>query len=136
MVERHRLDAEGAGQGALAEGGQAALLDFSTEVTLDGDPLTPEEITELLAKTDGLALVRGQWIELDRKRLAAMIDRFREVEQTAKRNGIAFGEAMRLLAGATVAEGDIDSASGAEWAQVTAGPRESSLLSGRHSNNT
>jgi hypothetical protein len=113
--------------------GQAALLDFSMEVTLDGDPLTPEEITELLAKTDGLALVRGQWIELDRKRLAAMIDRFREVEQTAKRNGIAFGEAMRLLAGATVAEGDVDSASGADWTQVTAGPWLAETLQGLRS---
>ena len=76
--------------------GRDALLDFSMEVTLEGEALTPDEITELLAKTDGLALVRGQWIELDRKHLESMIDRFREVERTAKKNGIAFGEAMRL----------------------------------------
>lgn len=113
--------------------GQAALLDFRMEVTLDGEELTPEEIRELLAKTDGLALVRGQWVELDRKQLECMMDRFREVERTAKQNGLAFGDAMRLLAGAAVTDGDIDSASGADWSQVTAGPWLAETLQGLRS---
>jgi hypothetical protein len=45
--------------------GRDALLDFHMEVTLDGETLTAGEIRELLAKSDGLALVRGRWIELD-----------------------------------------------------------------------
>src|SRR4051794_31694417 len=83
--------------------GQEALLDFSMEVMLDGDVLTAAEIHGLLAKSEGLALVRGRWVEVDSERLQRMIDRFREIEQTAKREGLAFGEAMRLLAGANVA---------------------------------
>ena len=83
--------------------GQDALLDFRMDVTLDGEPLTAAEIRELLAKTDGLALVRGRWVEVDREHLQSMIERFREVERTANENGLAFGEAMRLLAGADVA---------------------------------
>ena len=39
--------------------GQEALLDFRMDVTLDGEPLTAAEIRDLLARTDGLALVRG-----------------------------------------------------------------------------
>ena len=73
------------------------------EVTLDGEALTADEIRDLLAKTDGLALVRGRWIELDHEHLEKMIDRFSEVERAAKQNGLAFGEAMRLLANADVA---------------------------------
>ena len=65
--------------------GQDALLDFRMEVTLDGEPLTAAEIRELLAKTDGLALVRGRWVEIDREHLQSMIERFGEVERTAKR---------------------------------------------------
>jgi hypothetical protein len=49
--------------------GRDALLDFHMEVTLDGETLTAAEIRELLAKSDGLALVRGRWIELDREHL-------------------------------------------------------------------
>jgi non-specific serine/threonine protein kinase len=116
--------------------GQNALLDFRMEVTLDGEPLTAAEIRDLLASTDGLALVRGRWIELDREHLARMIERFREVERTAKSNGLAFGEAMRLLAGADVsAEGGdaVDAAVAADWAQVVAGPWLAETLQGLRS---
>jgi non-specific serine/threonine protein kinase len=59
--------------------GQDALLDFRMDVTLDGEPLTAAEIRDLLARTDGLALVRGRWVEIDREHLQSMIDRFGEV---------------------------------------------------------
>ena len=101
--------------------GQDALLDFRMEVTLDGEALTSAEIRELLTKSEGLALVRGRWIELDREQLESMIERFREVERAAKDNGLAFGEAMRLLAGADVAAEDV-SAEDADWAQVSRRP--------------
>jgi non-specific serine/threonine protein kinase len=103
--------------------GQAALLDFHMEVTLEGESLTAAEIRELLAQSDGLALVRGRWVELDREHLKQMMDRFAAAERAARENGLAFGDAMRLLAGADLAGSDaaegIDSA---EWAQVVAGP--------------
>jgi non-specific serine/threonine protein kinase len=79
--------------------GRDALLDFHMEVTLDGETLTAAEIRELLAKSDGLALVRGRWIELDRKHLKQMLERFGEAERAARENRLGFGEAMRLVAG-------------------------------------
>ena len=112
--------------------GQNALLDFQMEVTLDGEPLTSEEIYDLLAQTDGLALVRGRWIELDREHLEGMIERFREVERTAKESGLAFGDAMRLLAGADVA-GEPAAEAGIDWAQVVAGPWLAETLKGLRS---
>jgi non-specific serine/threonine protein kinase len=113
--------------------GQNALLDFQMEVTLDGEPLTSAEIEELLARTDGLALVRGRWIEIDRAHLQGMIERFRQVERTAQDTGLAFGEAMRLLAGADVASGDAAAETGIDWAQVVAGPWLAQTLKGLRS---
>jgi non-specific serine/threonine protein kinase len=110
--------------------GLDALLDFEMNVTLDGESLTSEEIRELLTQSDGLALVRGQWIELDRERLQGMIDRFHAVEQTAKDNGLAFSEAMRMLAGAQVAADEPVEETEAEWAQVVAGPWLAETLKG------
>src|SRR6267378_1662596 len=49
--------------------GQDALLDFHMEVTLDGERLTAAEVRELLAQSDGLALVRGHWVEINREQL-------------------------------------------------------------------
>jgi non-specific serine/threonine protein kinase len=114
--------------------GQEALLDFSMEVTLDGERLTADEIKELLARTDGLALVRGRWVEIDRDHLAQMIDRFHSIERTAKEGGLAFGDAMRLLAGAGGADGDqVDTEAAADWSQVVAGPWLAETLQGLRS---
>jgi len=113
--------------------GQDALLDFSMEVTLDGERLTAAEIKELLAKSDGLALIRGRWVEVDRERLGRMMEHFREVERKAAEEGIGFREAMRMLAGADVATGDRPTAAYADWSQVIAGPWLAETLKGLRS---
>jgi superfamily II DNA or RNA helicase len=114
--------------------GQDALLDFHMNVTLDGESLTAAEIRTLLAGTEGLALVRGRWVEVDREQLGRMIDRFSEAERAAARHGMNFGEAMRMLAGASLGatDGDAESVE-ADWAQVTAGPWLAEILKGLRS---
>lgn len=101
--------------------GMDALLDFEMEVSLDGEALTETEIHAILAQSDGLALVRGKWIEVDHARLQDTLAKFREIEKTASSEGMSFGEAMRLLAGASIGEDDSGAAS-VKWAEVAAGP--------------
>jgi non-specific serine/threonine protein kinase len=72
--------------------GLDALLDFRMEVTIDGETLSSAEIQRLLAQSDGLAFIRGRWIEVDRDRLQRMLGRF---ESIARRAGAA--HAQRLL---------------------------------------
>ncbi len=113
--------------------GQNALLDFRMEVTLDGETLTAAEIRDLLAKSDGLALVRGRWIEVDREHLARVMERFHNLERTASEDGLSLGAAMRLLAGANVAGGDEVESIGTDWTQVVAGPWLAETLKGLRS---
>jgi len=113
--------------------GHEALLDFRMEVTLDGEPLTADEIRELLAKSDGLALVRGRWVEIDREQMSRMIEHFGAVERTAAEQGLGFREAMRLLAGADSSGDDIAAAANTEWAQVIAGSWLAETLQGLRS---
>jgi non-specific serine/threonine protein kinase len=101
--------------------GLDGLLDFRMEVTLEGEPLSDEEIAALLAGTDTLILLRGQWVEIDRHRLDRAMQQFRDAQALAERDGLTFAEAMRLLSGAAVA-GTGTGAATAEWARVTAGP--------------
>jgi len=101
--------------------GLEGLLDFRMEVTLDGEPLSDEDITALLAGTDTLVLLRGQWVEVDRRRLDRAMQQFRDAQALAERDGLTFTEAMRLLAGATVTGAEPDAAA-SDWARVTAGP--------------
>ncbi|MBI4863994.1 MAG: DEAD/DEAH box helicase [Candidatus Riflebacteria bacterium] len=63
--------------------GKDALLDFHVEMTLDGEPLTAAEARQILASTTGLALVRGQWVQVDAERLKQTMNRLQEVERLA-----------------------------------------------------
>ena len=101
--------------------GQNALLDFRLEVTLDGEKLTKAEIEQLLSKSEGLALVRGRWVEVDAQRLSRMMEHFGEVERATTGKGIGFTETMRMLSGADMSA-DASISPDAEWANVVAGP--------------
>lgn len=113
--------------------GTDALLDFRMEVTLEGERLTEAELKHLLAGTDGLVLVRGRWVTVDREKLAAMLDQFRTVERAAKAEGLTFAEAMRLLAGAGVTDQDAARRAEPDWSRVTAGPWLAETLRGLRS---
>ena len=109
--------------------GMDALLDFHMDVTLDGKPLTSEEIAALLASKEGLQWIRGQWVEVDRDRLAHLIARFQGIEDAAA-DGLPFGQAMRLLAGASDAPA---APSDPDWLEVVAGDWLTDLLRGLRS---
>ncbi|MBZ5524526.1 MAG: DEAD/DEAH box helicase [Acidobacteriia bacterium] len=113
--------------------GLDTLLDFSMEVTLDGETLTSAEIKQLLAGSDGLSLIRGRWVEVDRGRLTRMIEHFSEVERAAGEHGLQFGEAMRLLAGAGAVSDSDGLPDAADWGQVSAGPWLAETLKGLRS---
>jgi non-specific serine/threonine protein kinase len=102
--------------------GADALLDFSMELTLDGERLSAAEIKQLLAGSDGLQLLRGRWVEVDVKTLQRMLDQFRRIEQAAAGGGIPFAEAMRLVAGASVMDADAAEEVNRDWSEVVAGP--------------
>jgi non-specific serine/threonine protein kinase len=101
--------------------GTEALLDFKMNVTLDGETLTEAEIANLLASSTGLHFVRGRWIEIDREKLAEVMERFRTVEQTAAAGGLTFAEAMRLLSAADSTGTAASDEEAAEWSRITAG---------------
>jgi superfamily II DNA or RNA helicase len=101
--------------------GMDALLDFRMEVTLDGENLSATEIKGLLAQTDGLAFIRGKWVELDRERLSRTVEQFEAIEREAA-NGLSFGEAVRLLAGTGIAADAAVEKVDADWSQTVAGP--------------
>ena len=102
--------------------GLDGLLDFRAEMMLDGERLTEQEMRTLLAGTEGLVLLRGHWVEVDRARLGRTLQRFRDAERLAEEGGLTFTEAMRMLAGAAIAADGDDDTAAADWSRVTAGP--------------
>ena len=75
------------------------MLDFKVRLALGDQELTEAEWSELIAAEEGLVLLRGQWVEVDREKLTEALDHWKKVEQQAS-DGLSFVEGMRLLAGA------------------------------------
>ncbi|MGD9549342.1 MAG: DEAD/DEAH box helicase [Candidatus Krumholzibacteriia bacterium] len=124
--------------------GTDALLDFQIRFTLGGETLTPAEIADLLERSEGLAMIRGRWVEIDGTKVSGMLERFRQLESLQDRGGLSFGEAMRMLAGADLTgsgptggarvpaggAGTAAAAEVADWMSVTAGPWLEKTLAG------
>jgi superfamily II DNA or RNA helicase len=119
------------GQGVGAE----AILDFSIDVTLEGETLTERELRAILEGTDGLALVRGRWVEVDRERLRQVLDRWSTFEAARADRGLSVVEGLRLLAGADMSEarGDAPAGDVADWSKVVAGEALAKALAGLRS---
>ena len=79
--------------------GADTLLDFSVQRTLDGEPLTEAEWESLLTAAEGLALVRGKWVEVDPGKLREALAHWKKVETLSRRDGVTFFEGMRLISG-------------------------------------
>jgi superfamily II DNA or RNA helicase len=110
------------GQNAPSQLGMDALLDFRMDVTLDGEKLSAAEIKRLLAHSDGLALIRGKWVQVDQERLRRTLDKFEAIAHRAAADGLLFGEAMRMLAGAGMADTGSGEQADIDWSETVAGP--------------
>ena len=88
------------GDKAKSKLGVDALLDFSVNVALEGEPLSEDELRQILESSGGLVSLRGKWVEVDRDQLAAALKHWKQVERDARHDGISFFEGMRLLSGA------------------------------------
>jgi non-specific serine/threonine protein kinase len=107
-----------------------AMMRFDVGVSLDGEPLAPDEIADLLEASGGLVPLRGKWVEVDPDRLKQALDHWKDVERDVQREGISFFEGMRLLSGASLARDDEGAGQAAirEWSGLTAGPELDGIL--------
>lgn len=84
------------GSGSPSRVGLDALVDFNVFLSLDGEPVTAEELKSLLSQTEGLALIKGKWVEVDRKRLQETLEAYEQAQKEARRGNMTLLEAMRL----------------------------------------
>jgi superfamily II DNA or RNA helicase len=111
------------GGGAPSRLGMDAMLDFDVALTLGGERLSKKETLALLASSEGLVLIKGKWVEVDKEKLSQVLDGWRDVQAQAEAGGVSFAKAMRMLAGAEL-EGASPGGFGdarPEWSEVVAG---------------
>jgi SNF2 family DNA or RNA helicase len=102
--------------------GKDNLMDFKIELTLDGQPLSTEEWQAILNSSNGLALLKGKWVEVDRDQLKEVLNHWKKIQSEAG-NGVSFLEGLRLLSGFDPNRANDTSVeeTRAEWSNVVAG---------------
>jgi len=113
--------------------GLGALLSFSLTLSMNGEPLTADEIAKIKSSTSGLVTLRGQWVEIQREKLDQVLAHWQRVQRLHADGQLSFHQGMRFLSGFT-GGATIDLSAGltetdtAEWSQVIAGKNLTTML--------
>lgn len=71
-----------------------SIMVLRPSMVYEGVPITPDEVRDLLKRTEGLAVLKGKWVEVDKKRLGELLESFDRME-----GGLPLVEAVRLASG-------------------------------------
>ena len=74
--------------------GMSTLVSVKPELIVNGVPLSREEIEDLLRRDEGLAWLKGRWVEVNHARLEELLDRMGKY-----RSNLSLLEALKLEAG-------------------------------------
>ena len=109
------------GNKAIPRLGLDALMDFRVDIALGGEALTNEELKLLMEQNEGLFLLRGQWVEVDRAKIQEALNHWKTLQKEHP-DGITFMEGMRLLAGVRLDKSNEDPNGQEGWTRVISGP--------------
>lgn len=70
------------------------LISVQPKLMVDGTVLTEDEIRQLLAQTEGLAFLKGKWVEVDHKKLRELLAKMEELPEN-----VTLREAMQMEMG-------------------------------------
>jgi len=116
--------------------GMNAILDFNINVTLEGKKLSQKDVDDILTASNGLVLIKGQWVEVDHDKLSHVLTQWRAIQQESQINGINFNEAMRMMSNANLDDkNDVFENTQPEWSEVIAGKWLSDRLDTLRSSN-
>lgn len=74
--------------------GFESLISVQPKLTVDGVELTEADIRQMLAQTEGLAFLKGKWVEVDHERLRRLLAQMDEIPES-----VTFLEAMQMELG-------------------------------------
>ena len=92
--------------------GLESLLDFNMSLTVAGQTITLKEAQAILDESQGLALIKGRWVTVDREKLSATLDQWELLQEMVGDDGFTLSEAMRVIGGL---DSDISAPDGVEF---------------------
>lgn len=74
--------------------GLDSLISVKPELSVDGHKLTQAEINKILSSTEGLVLIKGNWVEADPAKLQTLLSAMKNIPDE-----MSFAEAMQIQSG-------------------------------------
>ncbi|PAB61136.1 DEAD/DEAH box helicase [Anaeromicrobium sediminis] len=73
-----------------------ALVDFKVELSLGESKIDAAELKKLISEAEGLAFIKGKWVEVDRKKLEKTLKAYEQAQSLVSGNNMSMIEAMRF----------------------------------------
>ncbi len=73
-----------------------ALLDFNAQLSIGNENITVDELRKLLSETEGLAFIKGKWVEVDHEKLKKTLQAYEKANALIGKTGMGMMEAMRF----------------------------------------
>ncbi|OIO73336.1 MAG: ATP-dependent helicase [Elusimicrobia bacterium CG1_02_37_114] len=99
--------------------GKDSILDFKINLLFSDNDMTETEARKLLSESEGLAFIKGKWVEVDPEKLKKTLEAYKKAQQLMERDGLSLKDALRLQLNLQkdlgIAEDDTVDISNGEW---------------------
>jgi len=76
--------------------GMKAIMDFSPSLSLGDEAISEHELRAFLDMAEGLVQYKGKWVEMNKRKMEAVLKAFEKVKDYSAEEGLSLGDAMRL----------------------------------------
>ena len=76
--------------------GLDAIMDFLPSLNIGDEVITEQELKAFLDMAEGLVQYKGKWVEINKRKLEAVLQAFDKVRDLTKDEVLSLGDAMRL----------------------------------------
>lgn len=76
--------------------GMKAIMDFSPSLSLGDEAISEHELRAFLDMAEGIVQYKGKWVEMNKRKLEAVLKAFEKVKDYSAEEGLSLGDAMRL----------------------------------------
>ncbi|MCK5763933.1 MAG: DEAD/DEAH box helicase, partial [Clostridiales bacterium] len=73
-----------------------SIVDFNADLFLGGEKIEAFELKKLLSETEGLAFIKGKWVEVDYKKLNETLKAYEKAQKILNNSQLSIIEAMRF----------------------------------------
>ncbi len=72
------------------------IIDFNTQIAIGDESVSIEELKKLLSETEGLAFIKGKWVEINHQKLKETLKAYEQAQKFMDKKDMNMIEAMRF----------------------------------------